>query len=335
MVSMASQAATHFSTHTTHLPSLENLPVINLFENCKSMEQLRQIHAQTIKLGIMSLPFVQNKIIALSSALESDNMVYARRVFDEIPEPSVFVWNTMIKGFSRTKCPRDGVSMYAAMLRRSFKPDHYTFPFLFKGFTRDVALACGKELHCHVLKFGFGSNIFVQNALVNMYSLSGLVDMARGVFDSSNERDAVTWNAMISGYNRIKDFDESRKLFKQMVGRGVLPTSVTFVLVLSACSKLKDLDTGKQVHKYIKDREIEPNLVLENALIDMYAACGEMSLSLEVFENMKNRDVISWTTIVSGFANSGQTRLSNQISSIDGCGLHECRFYSATYVEPT
>ena len=311
MISMASQVATHFSTQT-HLSSLENLPVINLFENCKSMEQLRQIHAQTIKLGIKSLPFVQNKIIALSCAQENNNMVYARRVFDEIPEPSLFVWNTMIKGYSRMNCPRDGVSMYVAMLRRNFKPDHYTFPFLLKGFNRDIALACGKELHGHVLKFGFDSNIYVQNALVNMYSLSGLVDMARGVFDSSCERDVVTWNAMISGYNRIKDFEESRKLFKAMVGKGVMPTSVTFALVLSACAKLKDLHTGKQVHKYLQKCEIEPNLVLENALMDLYAACGEMSVSLEIFENMKTRDVISWTTIVTGFVNSGQVDLARK-----------------------
>uniref|UniRef100_A0A803P063 DYW domain-containing protein n=1 Tax=Cannabis sativa TaxID=3483 RepID=A0A803P063_CANSA len=237
-------------------------------------------------------------------------MVYARQVFDVIPEPSVFIWNTMIKGYSnarmRMHCPRDGVYMYVAMLERNCKPDHYTFPFLFKGFTRDIALACGKELHGHVLKFGLDSNLYVQNALVNMYSSSGLVDMARGVFDMCYEMDAVTWNAMISGYNRVRRFDESMKLFEEMVGKGVLPTSVTFSLVLSACSKLKDLDNGKQVHRYLKESGTVPNLVLENALMDMYAACGEMSISLEIFENMKTRDVISWTTIVKGFANLGQ-----------------------------
>ncbi|KAM6585968.1 hypothetical protein CsatB_012970 [Cannabis sativa] len=311
MISMASQAV-------THLPLLENLPVpvINLFENCKSIEQLRQIHAQTIKLGITSLPFVQNKIIATSCAQQNDNMVYARQVFDVIPEPSVFIWNTMIKGYSnirmRMHCPRDGVSMYVAMLERNCKPDHYTFPFLFKGFTRDIALACGKELHGHVLKFGLDSNLYVQNALVNMYSSSGLVDMARGVFDMCYEMDAVTWNAMISGYNRVRRFDESMKLFEEMVGKGVLPTSVTFSLVLSACSKLKDLDNGKQVHRYLKESGTVPNLVLENALMDMYAACGEMSTSLEIFESMKTRDVISWTTIVKGFANSGQIDLARK-----------------------
>ncbi|GMY34058.1 putative pentatricopeptide repeat-containing protein At3g15930 [Fagus crenata] len=176
-------------------------------------------------------------------------MKYARHMFDIISEPSVFIWNTMIKGYSRIDLPENGVSMYLEMLRRNVRPDCYTFPFLLKGFTRGIALECGKELHGHVVKYGFNSNVFVQNSLVHMYSLCGLIDMARGVFDLSQARDVVTWNVMMSGYNRIKQFDESRKIFYVMEKKGVLPTSVTLVLVLSACSKLKDLDIGKKAHK--------------------------------------------------------------------------------------
>ncbi|KAL5575559.1 hypothetical protein UlMin_017258 [Ulmus minor] len=311
MISTASQAATHFSVHT-HLPFLDNQPVTTMLDSCKSMDQLRQIHAQTIKTGNISVPVVQNKIMAFCCLREGGDIVYARQVFDKISQPNLYIWNTIIKGYSLINCPEDGFLMYLEMLRRNVKPDQYTFPFLFKGFTRDIALACGKELHCQVLKYGFDSNVFVQNALVNMYSMSGLIDMARGVFDMNCEKDVITWNVMISAYNRIKRFEESRKLFKEMVEKGVLPTSVTIVLVLSACSKLKDFETGKQVHRHLKECKIESNLVVENALIDMYAACGEMDISLEIFENMKARDVISWTAIVTGFANSGQVDLARK-----------------------
>ena len=239
-------------------------------------------------------------------------MKYARHMFDIISEPSVFIWNTVIKGYSRIDLPENGVSMYLEMLRRNVRPDCYTFPFLLKGFTRGIALECGKELHGHVVKYGFNSNVFVQNSLVHMYSLCGLIDMARDVFDLSQARDVVTWNVMMSGYNRIKQFDESRKIFYVMEKKGVLPTSVTLVLVLSACSKLKDLDIGKKAHKYVKECRVEPSLILENALIDMYAACGKMDLALGIFQNMKTRDVISWTPIVAGFANVGEVDLARK-----------------------
>lgn len=239
-------------------------------------------------------------------------MNYARHMFDTIVAPSVFIWNTMIKGYSRIGLPENGVSLYSEMLRRNIKPDHYTFPFLLKGFTRDMALGRGKELHCHVLKYGFDSNVFVQNSLVHMYFSCGLTDMARGVFYGSQTMDVITWNVILSGHNRIKQFDETRKLFDDMERKGVLPTSVTLVLVLSACSKSKDLDIGKRVHKYVKERKVEPKLILENALIDMYAACGEMDLALGIFQNMKARDVISWTAIVAGFASAGEVDLARK-----------------------
>ncbi|KAJ6389621.1 hypothetical protein OIU77_027861 [Salix suchowensis] len=179
-------------------------------------------------------------------------------------------------------------------------------PFMFKGFTRSVALQFGRELHCHVVKYGLGSNVFAHNALINMYALCGLIDMARGIFDMSCKSDVVTWNAMMSGYNRIKKYDEARKLFDMMEEKRILPSSVTLVSVLSACSKLRDLECGKRVQKYITNGEVEVNLKVENALIDMYAACGEMNVALGIFKNMKKRDVISWTAIVTGFVNTGQ-----------------------------
>ncbi|KAK6284907.1 hypothetical protein POUND7_003859 [Theobroma cacao] len=190
------------------------------------------------------------------------------------------------------------------------KPDDYTFPFLLKGFDRDVGLSCGKKLHGHAVKFGFGSNVFVQNALIHMYSLCGQMEMARAVFDVSCKRDVITWNVIITGYNRMKQYDETNKLFDEMERNGMVPTSVTLVSLLSACSKLKDLEVGKRVHKYIQKCKVESNLTLENALMDMYAACGEMDVAVRIFDRMKTKDVISWTTIVSGFVNKGEIDLA-------------------------
>ncbi|MBA0839869.1 hypothetical protein Goarm_005561 [Gossypium armourianum] len=239
------------------------------------------------------------------------DMDHALKLFDQIPEPkTVFLWNTMIKGYSRIHFPKHGISMYLNMLRQNVKPDNYTFPFLFKGFDRNVGFSCGKELHCHVVKFGFGSNVFVQNALIHMYSLCGQMEMARWVFDISCKTDVITWNVIITGYNKTKQYNETSKLFDEMVKNGVVPSSVTLVSLLSACSKLRDLKIGKLVHEYIGKCEIKPNLILENALMDMYSACGEMDVAIGIFDRMKTRDVISWTTIVSGFINKGEIDLA-------------------------
>ncbi|KAE8655503.1 Detected protein of unknown function [Hibiscus syriacus] len=161
-------------------------------------------------------------------------MDHALKLFDQIPElKSVFLWNTMIKGYSRIDSPKHGISVYLNMLRQNVKPDNYTFPFLLKGFHRNVGFSCGKQLHCHVVNFGLCSIVFVQNALIHMYSLCGQREMARRLFDISRKTDAITWNVIITGYNRMKRYDETCKLFDEMEKNGVVPSSVTLVSLLS------------------------------------------------------------------------------------------------------
>ncbi|KAK7381567.1 hypothetical protein VNO80_00112 [Phaseolus coccineus] len=285
---------------------------ISLLERCKSMYQLKQIHSHIVKIGLSSDPLFQNRVIAFCCAHQSGDMAYARQVFDTIPHPTAFIWNTMIKGYSRINRPENGVSMYLLMLANSIKPDRFTFPFLLKGFTSHMASQHGKVLLNHAVKHGFDSNLFVQKAFIHMFSLCGLVDLALKVFYMGDDWEVVTWNIMLSGYNRVKQFKKSKKLFIEMEKRGVSPNSVTLVLMLSAFSKLKDLDGGKNIFKYMKEGIVEPNLILENALIDMFASCGEMDAAQGVFDNMKARDVISWTSIVTGFANVGQINLARK-----------------------
>ncbi|MBA0867655.1 hypothetical protein Goshw_002514 [Gossypium schwendimanii] len=300
---MASKSLAHFTHHLD--------PPFSLIESSKSMDQLKQIHGQAIASGLIETPIFLNKVISFCCMNKFGDMDHALKLFDQIPEPkTVFLWNTMIKGYSRIHSPKHGISMYLNMLRQNVKPDNYTFPFLFKGFDRNVGFSCGKELHCHVVKFGFGSNVFVQNALIHMYSLCGQMEMARWVFDISCKTDVITWNVIITGYNKTKQYNETSKLFDEMVKNGVVPSSVTLVSLLSACSKLRDLKIGKLVHEYIGKCEIKPNLILENALMDMYSACGEMDVAIGIFDRMKTRDVISWTTIVSGFINKGEIDLA-------------------------
>ncbi|XP_020572570.1 putative pentatricopeptide repeat-containing protein At3g15930 [Phalaenopsis equestris] len=216
------------------------------------------------------------------------------------------MWNTMIKGYSHNSSPEAAVSLYIEMLARGVGPDNYTYPFLLKAFNQEMAMEFGDELHAHVTKFGFCANPHVQDALIHVYSMGGEMDAARELFERSPKQNSVLWNAMISAYNRSKEYEESCKLFAEMEELEVEPTLVTLVLVISACAKLKNLEYGAWIHRNIENFGIEPNLALQNALIDMYAGCGDIRTACSIFENMGTKDVISWTAMVAGFANVGQ-----------------------------
>ncbi|KAG5248570.1 pentatricopeptide repeat-containing protein [Salix suchowensis] len=323
-------------------PVTEN-PSLTLLETCKSMNHLKQIHSRTIKTGIICNPIIQNKILSFCCSREFGDMCFARQLFDTIPEPSVFIWNIMFKGYSRIACPK----------LSECKPDCYTYPFMFKGFTRSVALQFGRELHCHVVKYGLGSNVFAHNALINMYALCGLIDMARGIFDMSCKSDVVTWNAMMSGYNRIKkdviswtaivtgfvntgQVDAARKyfhkmperdhvswtamidgylrfncykealmLFREMQTSKIKPDEFTMVSILTACAQLGALELGEWIRTYIDKNKVKNDTFVGNALIDMYFKCGNVDKALSIFNGMPQRDKFTWTAMVIGLAING------------------------------
>ncbi|KAK9141608.1 hypothetical protein Syun_011008 [Stephania yunnanensis] len=289
-------------TNTTNSPD----PTFPSLENCQSMTHLKQIHSQFIINGAINNPVVQTRLIAFCCTHNAGDMDYARGLFAAVPDPNVYVWNTMIRGHSRRNSPINAASLYVEMLEKGVKPDDYTFPFLLKSIAPGIGFNLGREFHGQILKLGFDSNVFVQNALIHMYALFGEMGVARQVFDKCSKRDVVSWNAMISGYNKVKRFEEAVRVFVEMERERIGPTAVTLVSVLSACAKLKDLEMGKRVHLRVADYDIELNLILENALVDMYAACGEMGVAVEMFRNMNVRDVITWTAMVTGFANAGQ-----------------------------
>ncbi|URE46444.1 PPR repeat [Musa troglodytarum] len=278
----------------------------SLLDACRTMKEFKQIHSLMIRTGLARSPLVKRRLLSCCCARGFGDMSYARLLLDLIPTPETSLWNCLIRGHSVRGAPWAAVAVYAEMLASGVGPNSHTFPFLLKGFTRDDAVACGDELHAHVLKFGLSSNAHVRSALLHMYAVSGAVDTARELFEKSPERDVVSWNAMISGYNRSNMFEESCRLLAAMAGESVMPTATTYVLVLSACAKMKGLECGRQIHRRLMNANLLPDLRLENALIEMYGQCGDLDSAWRLFQDMQTRDVISWTAVVVGFAKSGE-----------------------------
>ncbi|KAJ0977827.1 hypothetical protein J5N97_013301 [Dioscorea zingiberensis] len=289
------------STPHSILPPNQS-PFISLLEMCRSIKEFKQIHSLIIRSGLFLSPAHRRRMLSFCCSSPAGDLAYARLLFDEMPEPDVFISNTMIRAYSDHNDPLSALSLYVEMLSKGLRPNNYTFPFLLKAFDSETANACQDELHAHILKFGLAANAFVRNALIHTYALSG----ARKLFDLSPHRDVVMWNAMISGYNRSRQFKGSCKLFEEMEKEEVKPNSVTIVSVLSACTKLKDLEFGDRVHLIVRESKVVlQTLAVENALVNMYAACGDMTTAWNLFENMKSRDVKTWTCMVTSFANSG------------------------------
>lgn len=192
------------------------------------------------------------------------------------------------------------------------------------------------EIHGAVLKFGFSSHLFVDNALIHLYAVRGMpllarrvfeetggvdvvswsgllvayvrageLEVARQVFDEMPERDVVSWTAMISGYSQAKRSREALDLFWKMTHAGVGLDEVTMVSVISACTNLSDVETGRMIHQYICENGFGWMVSLCNALIDMYAKCGCMEQAWLMFNNMSRKSLVTWNTMITASANHG------------------------------
>lgn len=163
---------------------------------------------------------------------------------------------------------------------------------------------CGMQIHTAVLKCGFDSNIPVMNSILDMYCRCNFFSEARLCFYGMIQRDLVTWNIFIAGYE-MSHPNESLYIFSQMGPEGFTPNSFTYSSIIAACANLAVLSCGQQVHGGIFRRGLEGDLPLANALIDMYAKCGSITDSCRIFSQMNRKDLVSWTSMMIGYGSHG------------------------------
>ena len=146
------------------------------------------------------------------------------------------------------------------------------------------------------------NNIALGNSLVDMYAKCGMLAKAQEVFEDLPNRNVVTWSALIAGYTRHNLGDEALKCFRRMQDEGISPNAVTFICILKACGSTASLHIGEEIHAEVKKQGLlGKDVVLATALIDMYAKCGVLRKSQQIFDKLRVRNVICWNSLISGY----------------------------------
>ncbi|XXG68010.1 hypothetical protein AAC387_Pa06g1213 [Persea americana] len=196
----------------------------------------------------------------------------------------------------------------------SLVPDSYLFPTLLKACAMIHALSEGTQIHASAIKLQFIADTYVQNALIKFYCECRRIGDARKVFDKMSERSDVSWNCIVGGYAELGCWEDVKVLFWSMVEQfSVAPSFVVLVRMLNACTRSGDYHSGRRVHRYIEENGVGLSLNLGNALMNMYVKFGEMGVARQLFFRMPDRDVVSWTTLVSGYAGLGCLKASREI----------------------
>ncbi|KAK2983091.1 hypothetical protein RJ640_022577 [Escallonia rubra] len=313
-----------------------------LLQNCVNMLKMKKIHAQIVKCSLSQSNFLVTKMVDTCDS--NGEIQYASLLFNEVVEPNNFLYNAMIRAYTHSHRFLLALEMYRQMLRHSqveepIFPNKFTYPYVVKACGGLLCHELGKQLHGHVFKFGFRSNIVIATAMMNMYikyenfadahhmfeemsekdviswnSLIcghiklGQMKRARAVFEEMPDKSIVSWTAMITGYTKLGCHSDALDVFRRMQMAGIKPDWISLVAVLPVCAQLGALELGKWIHFYADKNGFLQKTCICNALIEMYAKCGNVNRSLELFDHMHDRDVISWSTMIVGLSNHGKAR---------------------------
>ncbi|XP_028755117.1 pentatricopeptide repeat-containing protein At4g19191, mitochondrial isoform X2 [Neltuma alba] len=263
------------------------------------------IHSFGIRIGTLIDVSVANTLIAAYA--KCDDLVSAETMFDEtdVGLRSVVSWNSMIAAYSNFEKHDGALCCYKEMLDGGFFPDISTILNLLSSIVQPKALFQGMLIHSHGVQLGCDSDICVVNTLISMYSKCGDIHSARFLFDAMSCRTCVSWTAMINGYVEKGYMDEGLTLFNKMEATSEKPDPVTVLALISGCGQTGALELGKWLHTYSISKGLKDDVVVCNALIDMYAKCGSINKARELFYNLTDKTVVSWTTIITACALNG------------------------------
>ncbi|KAF8020900.1 hypothetical protein BT93_G1342 [Corymbia citriodora subsp. variegata] len=283
-----------------------NYTFVSVLKACLGMGTInlgRSVHGCTLKTHYELDVHVGVGLLELYSGL--GDMEGAQKVFEEIPKKDVVPWSFMIGRYAQISESRKAVELFCQMRRAFVLPNQFTFASLLQACATMESLQLGEQVHCNVLKVGLDSDVFVSNALMDVYSKSGRIDISVKIFEESQATNDVTYNTLIVGFAQIGEGQKALSLFSNMLDHRLTATEVTYSGALCACAGLASLEPGNQIHSLTIKTTYDKNTVVGNSLIDMYAKCGAVKEARLVFDRMRTRDEVSWNTMISAYSMHG------------------------------
>ncbi|KAF3791234.1 Pentatricopeptide repeat-containing protein [Nymphaea thermarum] len=307
---------------------------------CTPAANLGPLHARLIVAGLSDDPDFSGHFVRLCALSPSDGSIsHALHYLTRLSRPTIFSFNTIIKGFLSRSLPALAIDFFKhQMVRRGVLPNEYTLPLLINASAQRNQVYEGEIFHCIAYKLLFYLVLPVTNSLIHMYWNCGLLDSARQIFDQMPVRDLVSWNSMIDGCAKIGDLTVAEGLFWDMPSRNVIswntlisgfmqnqrfkkglwffsrmvnefgerPDEATTISVLSACARLQSVALGKTIHGYLVRNFSENSVALDTALVNFYCKCNLLTSAYVVFEKMPRRDLICWNAMIAGNAELGK-----------------------------
>lgn len=260
----------------------------------------RSIHAIGVKLGTMESDVVRNALVDMYAKCQA--LPEANSIFGRILIKDVVAWNSMMAGYSENGMAIESLVLFNRMRMQGISPDAISVVNALSACVCLADLHIGKGFHTYAIKYAFMSNIYVNTALLNLYSKCADLPSAQRVFNDMTDRNSVTWSAMIGGYGMQGDSAGSIDLFNEMLKENIYPNEVVFTSILSACSHTGMVTAGKEYFDSMaRHFNITPSMKHYACMVDVMARAGNLEEALEFIQNMPIKAGISvWGSFLHG-----------------------------------
>ncbi|RRT36475.1 hypothetical protein B296_00049367 [Ensete ventricosum] len=268
---------------------------------CRSFPSLgRQAHALMVKSAADLHRVPATALLDVYS--RCGLLRYALDVFDGMSVRDSIAWNALISCLVRHGLPYDAISAFRAMAADGGPPfTGFTLCSMLKACASLRAVRLGKQIHARVIGDG-NDSLVMATAIIDFYSGCGMIQEAFDVFNRLNsEKDLAIYNALISACIQNRRFKEAFSVLGL-----VRPNEITLTCALSACSECLSLSYGKQAHCVMVRHGFDSDTTLCNAIVDMYAKCGELTSGRISFEQIHHKNVVSWTSMIAAYGSHGR-----------------------------
>ncbi|KAL7097944.1 hypothetical protein ACP275_10G174600 [Erythranthe tilingii] len=176
-------------------------------------------------------------------------------------------------------------------------------------FTRGKNLLRGQSFHAHVIKSGLQTIPLICHHLINFYSKVQLPYLSEQIFRETHFKSSTTWSSIISCFTQNELPFNGLEYFKLMLRNdGMFPDDYTFPLATKACAMVNSHCLGQSVHCLATKIGYDVNVYVGSSVVDMYAKCGSLGDARKMFDDMPERNVVSWSGMIYGYAQMGEDR---------------------------
>ncbi|KAH7365634.1 hypothetical protein KP509_18G038700 [Ceratopteris richardii] len=300
-----------------------------------SIEIVKAIKMDIWKMGCSFDMFLGSALISCYG--KCGHIFEAECVFQGLPKRDIAAWNSMLSAYIEAGHEEKALRLYRQILEECIGQGQRTVAIVLQAccilvekenfsarerqFAKEMALSISQAIHAGAKRNGFHSDMFVCNSLVTIYSKSGELALAEGVFFQLPRHDMVLWCALLTGYVEQGEAEKGLLLFKQMLVEGGSPEKLHFVVAFQACGYLAEKEQAVLIEEYpLKlialrliqaihaDAEVK-NLVSDamvgSTLLCSYGKCGAIREAQCTFEELVHRDIVAWNAMLSAYLEHG------------------------------